>query len=125
MMTPRFKSASSYHHFARRLLRSARYIRDAEAEEFLAILLAQGCEREALRVVVAADQTELVGGRDEIAIYAASGTLLQRVREQDPVHWVAGIVITDSLWDHDSVPQIDRWVWAGWAAGHARDSGVT
>lgn len=37
-MTPSFKSANSYHRFEQHVLRIGRYVRDAEAEEFLATL---------------------------------------------------------------------------------------
>lgn len=41
-MIPSFKSANSYNHFEHRALRTARYVRDAEDEAFLATLTAQG-----------------------------------------------------------------------------------
>lgn len=44
-MAPRFKSPSDYRKFAELILRSARYVRGSESEEFLATLLAQGRER--------------------------------------------------------------------------------
>jgi RES domain len=44
-MAPNFKSPSDYRKFAEHVLRSARYVRDRESEEFLTTLVAQAHER--------------------------------------------------------------------------------
>lgn len=45
-----FKSARSYQCFAQKIIRSSRYIRDPETDEFLAVLLQSGTNREEARL---------------------------------------------------------------------------